>query len=586
MTVRHSTEVREEKIKTGKVIRHDSNNGQTQSAEDKPEAQRQAVDASFIPSTEWQDVPDWAAVPPGGTYRVDMATGKSQARWDNPPGPETVVDKRKLAKTSTRSAAQNADDDRQKPSSNGTVPDRSAAADQTDEQQPDLIREAELRFESYLEDRSLFPKPMRREAFHGIAGRCVDLMMQHCESSPESLLLQFLVIAGNIIGRSVCVYAGGAFLFPNEYVVCVGATARGRKGTAFRMNEHLAAIIAPEWLDTCIASEVQSGEGLVHRIRDEQRGPQKPDRRKKNTDQPPELIVTDPGISDKRLLTVEEEFSQILKMAQRQGSSLTEVYRKAWDSPRKLRTTNKNSPLEASDPHISFIGHTNREELLQTLSDVDLSNGYANRILWCAAKRTKLMPNADFLDWKTHPAILSELKAIYGQRFANTDEPIRFRRSDEAQKLWTRLYTRLNDEKEILSFIDGVLVRDTSHLLKLALLYAVLDQSERIEVVHFDAAIAVCDFCQATVRWLFGERTGDRLANQIFQALLRAPEGLTRWDITNDVCQRNTPSTKIEIALEVLAKSRLARLSIELGEKNRRIERWHARTDWFQKRAP
>jgi hypothetical protein len=152
--------------------------------------------------------------------------------------------------------------------------------------------------------------------------------------------------------------------------------------------------------------------------------------------------------------------------------------------------------------------------------------------------------------------------------------------------LWTRLYTRLNEEKEVLGFIDGVLVRDTSHLLKLALIYAVLDQSEKIEVVHFDAAIAVCDFCQATARWLFSERTGDRLANQIFQALVRTPEGLTRWDISNDVCYRNTPSTKIEVALEVLAKSRMARLSIELGEKNRRIERWHARTEGFLNGSP
>lgn len=583
MTVRHSTEVREEKIKAEKVIRHDSNNGQAPSTQQAPEPQRQAVDAPFIPSTEWQEVPDWAAVPPGGEYRVDMATGKTHARWDNPPAPDTVVDKRKLPKASVRSAAQDADDDLRKPGSNGAAPDRSDA-DQTDDQ-PDLVREAELRFQSYLEDRSLFPKPMRREAFHGIAGKCVDLMAQHCESSPESLLLQFLVIAGNIIGRSVYVYAGGAFLFPNEYVVCVGATARGRKGTAFRMNEHLAKIIAPEWLDTCIASEVQSGEGLVHRIRDEQRSFKKPDRRKKSNNEPPEMIVVDPGITDKRLLTVEEEFSQILKMAQRQGSSLTESYRKAWDSPLKLRTTNKNSPLEASDPHISFIGHTNKEELLQTLTDVDLSNGYANRILWCAANRAKLMPNAEFLDWKKQPEILAELKAVYGQYFANTDEPKRLYRSDEAQRLWTRLYTRLNDEKEILGFIDGVLVRDTSHLLKLALIYAVLDQSEKIEVVHFNAAIAVCDFCQATARWLFGERTGDRLANQIFQALIRAPEGLTRRDISDDVCYRNTPSTKIEVALEVLAKSRLARLSIELGEKSRRIERWHARTDWFQNRV-
>jgi hypothetical protein len=437
----------------------------------------------------------------------------------------------------------------------------------------DLARAAEARFQSYLEDRSIFPQPMHEDAFYGIAGKCINLMAQHCESSRESLLLQFLVIAGNIIGRSVYVYAGGAFLFPNEYVVCVGSTSRGRKGTAWRMNEHLAAIVAPDWYNSCSVSEVQSGEGLVHRVRDEVKGFPKKDRRRKKDDEPPEEIILDAGISDKRLLSIEQEFSLILKMAQRQGNSLTEIYRKAWDSPQKLRTTNKNSPLEASEPHISFIGHTNKEELLETLNEVDLSNGYANRILWCAAKRTQLMPNAEYLDWNRYPEILDELKAVFKQYLPNTGEPTRFYRSEAAQQLWTQLYFKLNNEKNTFGFIDGVLVRDTSHLLKLALIYAVLDQSETIEVAHFNAALAICDFCQASVRWLFSERTGDRLANTILFALIRAPNGMTKKEISDNVCYRNTPIAKIEKALETLAKNRLARMTLEL-QNDKPIERW------------
>lgn len=47
----------------------------------------------FIPSVDWQRVPEWAAVPAGGHYRMNPATGISEARWDKPPGPETVVDR-------------------------------------------------------------------------------------------------------------------------------------------------------------------------------------------------------------------------------------------------------------------------------------------------------------------------------------------------------------------------------------------------------------------------------------------------------------------------------------------------------------
>jgi AAA domain len=64
------------------------------------------TDYEFVPSTEWQDVPDWAVLPNGGEY--DMA--RRRARWDNPPPPETVTDKRTgkpqrpLPRTSTNSA--------------------------------------------------------------------------------------------------------------------------------------------------------------------------------------------------------------------------------------------------------------------------------------------------------------------------------------------------------------------------------------------------------------------------------------------------------------------------------------------------
>ena len=63
----------------------------------------------FIPSTEWQVVPEGVAVPPGGEYRANMATHISEARWDNPPGPETVIDNRKKKDTVDWEASQNGD---------------------------------------------------------------------------------------------------------------------------------------------------------------------------------------------------------------------------------------------------------------------------------------------------------------------------------------------------------------------------------------------------------------------------------------------------------------------------------------------
>src|SRR6267378_4249668 len=47
-------------------------------------------DPPFVPSKEWQDVPEELVMPNGGEIRVNLATGKKQIRWDNPPPAETV----------------------------------------------------------------------------------------------------------------------------------------------------------------------------------------------------------------------------------------------------------------------------------------------------------------------------------------------------------------------------------------------------------------------------------------------------------------------------------------------------------------
>lgn len=70
-----------------------------QAKEDAEAKARASNGEFFVPSTEWQDVPDWAAFPAssGATahYRLDPFNNRAQARWDEPvPAPELVTDKR------------------------------------------------------------------------------------------------------------------------------------------------------------------------------------------------------------------------------------------------------------------------------------------------------------------------------------------------------------------------------------------------------------------------------------------------------------------------------------------------------------
>ena len=74
---------------------------------------------------------------------------------------------------------------------------------------------------------------------------------------------------------------------------------------------------------------------------------------------------------------------------------------------------------------------------------------------------------------------------------------------------------------------------------------------------------------QASARWLFSERTGNRIANKIFWALVIEPDGMSRERIQVEVLHRNTPKTALDEALEALAKNGMACLEMKRIEKGR-----------------
>jgi hypothetical protein len=106
--------------------------------------------------------------------------------------------------------------------------------------------------------------------------------------------------------------------------------------------------------------------------------------------------LEDEGVEDKRLLVVEEEFGSVLKMCQREGNVLSNIVRQAWDGA-NLQTMTRN-PLRATDPHISIVGHTTRDDLLKYLTETEHANGFGNRFLWCSVKRSRLLPNGGALN--------------------------------------------------------------------------------------------------------------------------------------------------------------------------------------------
>ena len=112
--------------------------------------------------------------------------------------------------------------------------------------------------------------------------------------------------------------------------------------------------------------------------------------------------------------------------------------------------------------------------------------------------------------------------------------------------------------------------------MRLACLYALQDMSYVVRPEHLMAALALWQYCEASARYIFGQRLGDPVADELLTALRNHPDGMTRTNI-RDWFGRNRKAYEIDRALRVLAKQGLARMEDE-KTSGRPAERWFAGT--------
>ena len=362
---------------------------------------------------------------------------------------------------------------------------------------------------------------LHEDAFYGLAGELVRKIEPESEADPAGLLVQTLVSFGNVVGRAAFFNVEGTSHHANLFGVLVGATARGRKGTSEGRVRQVLRFADEEWQSERILSGLVSGEGLVWNVRDPIYE-NKPTREKKQIVGYEETLV-DPGVDDKRLLVVESEFASVLRVCRRETNTLSPILRSAWDSGH-LRTLAKNSPAKATGAHISLIGHITEQELSRSLSEVDSFNGFANRFLWCCVRRSKLLPDGgQDLD-------LSR----FAERFKHAADYAslveRMRRDGGASKLWGQIYARLSQSGSA-GLLAAVISRAEAQVLRLSMIYALLDQSMTIQSEHLRAADAVWQYCEDSARRVFGGSTGDALADKVLDLIRQHPDGISRWDL-------------------------------------------------------
>lgn len=372
---------------------------------------------------------------------------------------------------------------------------------------------------------------LHEDALHGLAGDFVRLVEPHSEADPAALLFQFMAAAGNVIGRGPAFAVEASRHHGNLFAAIVGKSSKARKGTSWQWVERALEPADEAWRGRVVKG-LSSGEGLIYAVRDGGDAPE-----------------PDEGVEDKRLMVVEAEFASVLKRLSRDGNTLSALMREAWDTGR-LQTLTKQAPMRATGAHISVVTHITIEELRPLLSATDAANGFANRFLWVCAARSKHLPEGGALDDSSLSSVSSRLQWV----ISRTGVARVFRRTERARALWFEVYPRLSSE-DATGLFGQVTSRSEAQVVRLSLLFAVLDGADAVDEHHLRAALALWQYAEDSARFIFGEKFADKTTNRVEELLTEAgDEGLTR-DQLFKALGGHTKASALGGALEALQRA-------------------------------
>lgn len=398
-------------------------------------------------------------------------------------------------------------------------------------------------------------------AYFGLAGDLVEEIAPHTESSREGLLLTGLAMFGNAVGFGPRILVDGTIHRPKLDVVLVGMSARSRKGTAYNNMLEPFKTADPYWADNQIMSGLSTGEGLVKA-------------RQVNREDAEGNLMEPP---DPRLFVKEAEFARTLRVMGREGNTLSPIIRDLWDGDHAQVNTRSN-PLKAV-ALMSIVAHVTVEELQRELSFTSMMNGFANRFLFAVVHRSQRLPWGAEMSRHRRDKLGERLsKALLKARAIEQMGP-----TPNAELVWAAFYNQIEDDTP--GIIGAMTARMEAQMLRLAMLFALMDGSDMIDVDHFYAAGAVWDYCARSVVHIFGDHTGDNVADRILEAVRRSKEGLDET-AQSDLFGRHESAERLRTARKTLIDSGLIVVSDEsTGGRSRSVSRATAKEANYAKEA-
>lgn len=392
--------------------------------------------------------------------------------------------------------------------------------------------------------------------FSGLPKAFVELATLNSEADPAAVLFTFLARFGVEIGRNPFFNIGDTTHHGQLAAVIVGESAKSRKGTSgkpveklFSLNSFNSSNENRKYISARTSpGPFSSGEGIIYAVRDPIEAW---DRKKQATE------IIDPGIDDKRLYVLDEEFGGVLTNTKREGNTLSMVIRCAWDNGRFDPLT-KNSKISAIGAHVGWVSHITNYELKAKLPECEGFNGFANRILWVFSQRQKLVPMPEPMPSKELAKLQNLLLPILNKCH---ESEIKIPFTKQAQEAWIdEYYQRLTLQNEN-GLLGVILNRSEAQVRRLALLFTLLDGENKTSLEHLNQAMAAWQYCEDSAAYIFKGQAQDSVARKIVE-VLREKGSLTSTEISN-LFSRNIKSDRIQTAIEELVSSDAAEMVSE-----------------------
>ncbi len=140
--------------------------------------------------------------------------------------------------------------------------------------------------------------------------------------------------------------------------------------------------------------------------------------------------------------------------------------------------------------------------------------------------------------------------------------------------LWEEVYPELSEGARGL--FGAVTSRGEAYVRRLATVYAVLDRCASVRMAHLLAGLSVWEYNRQSCYLLFGDKTGDAMADIILDELVAvSPGGLTKTEV-HEIFGRNEKAPRLLAALRNLEKQGRV-FSVkeeEPGKTGPKTERW------------